>query len=81
MRERDNDDNDEYVYYFFMERAPARSRGWNGRWVWVVGRQMGVTLYFLSIVKFSCAGCIMRRGVLTRSFKRKGNSKIFRTEC
>ena len=25
--ERDNDDNDEYVYYFLMERAPARSRG------------------------------------------------------
>ena len=23
--ERDNDDNDEYVYYFLMERAPARS--------------------------------------------------------
>ena len=23
--ERDNDDNDEYVYYFLMEREPARS--------------------------------------------------------
>ena len=23
--ERDNDDNDEYVYYFLMERSPARS--------------------------------------------------------
>ena len=22
--ERDNDDNDEHVYYFLMERAPAR---------------------------------------------------------
>ena len=28
--ERDNDDNDEYVYCLFMERAPARSRGWDG---------------------------------------------------
>ena len=27
-----------------------------------VGVIWGVTLYFLSIFKFSCAGCIMRRG-------------------
>ena len=25
--ERDNYDNDEYVYYLLMERAPARSQG------------------------------------------------------
>ena len=24
--ERDNDENDEHLYYFLMERAPARSR-------------------------------------------------------
>ena len=36
--ERHNNENDEYVYYFLMERAPARSRLWNGGWVWVVGR-------------------------------------------
>ena len=36
--DRDNDDNDEYVYYFLMERAPAISQGWNGGWGWVVGR-------------------------------------------
>ena len=30
--ERDNFDNDEYVYYLLMERAPAGSRGWNGGW-------------------------------------------------
>ena len=36
--EIDNDDNDEYVYYFLTERAPARSRGWNEGWGWVVGR-------------------------------------------
>ena len=33
-----NYDNDEDVYYFLVERAPARSRGWNGGWGWVVGR-------------------------------------------
>ena len=36
--ERDNYDNDEYVYYFLVERATARSRGWNGGWGWLVGR-------------------------------------------
>ena len=30
--ERDNDDNDEYVYYLLMEREPTRRRGWNGGW-------------------------------------------------
>ena len=34
--ERDNYYNDEYVYYFLMERAPARSRGWNRGWGWEV---------------------------------------------
>ena len=44
--------------------------GWlGGRW--------GVTLYFLSIVKFSCAGCIRRRGGVPRC-KRDGNSRISR---
>ena len=36
--ERDKYDNDEHVYYFFVRRAPARSRGWNLGWGWVVGR-------------------------------------------
>ena len=30
-RERDNDDNNEYVY-FLMGREPERSRGWKGGW-------------------------------------------------
>ena len=39
--------------------------GWlGGRW--------GETLYFIFIVKFSCAGCIKRRGGLPRC-KRDGN--------
>ena len=35
--DRDKYDNDEHVYYFLMGRAPARSRGLNGGWGWVVG--------------------------------------------
>ena len=47
--------------------------GWlGGRW--------GVTLYFLSIVKFSCAGCIKRRGGLPRC-KRDGNLRISIMDC
>ena len=34
--ERDKYDIDEH--YFLMGRAPARSRGWNLGWGWVVGR-------------------------------------------
>ena len=30
--ERDNDENYKYVYCFLVERAPARSRLWNGGW-------------------------------------------------
>ena len=36
--ERDNDDDDEYVYNFLMEKSYERIRGWNGEWGWVVGR-------------------------------------------
>ena len=46
---------------------------------WLGGR-CGVTLYFLSIVKFPCAGCIRRRGGLPRC-KRDGNSRISRMDC
>ena len=46
---------------------------------WLGGR-CGVTLYFLSIVKFSCAGCIRRRGGVPIC-KRDGNSRISRMEC
>ena len=30
--ERDKYDSNENVYYYLMERAPARSRVWNGTW-------------------------------------------------
>ena len=46
---------------------------------WLVFR-WGVTLYFLSIVKFSCAGFIKRRGGLTIC-KRDGNLRISIMEC
>ena len=36
--ERYKYENDEYVYYFLMERAPAKIRGWDGGWDWLVGR-------------------------------------------
>ena len=36
-RERDNDDNDEYVYYSFMEIAPAKIRGCCGMGLGVWG--------------------------------------------
>ena len=41
----------------------------------------GVTIYFLSIVKFSCAGCIRRRGGLPIYFKRYGNSRMSIIDC
>ena len=46
---------------------------------WLEGR-WGVTLYFLSIVKFSCAGCIRRREGLPRC-KRDVNPRISRMDC
>ena len=51
-----------------------------GDWVGWLGGRWGVTLYFLFIVKFSCVGCIRRRGGLPRSFKTGGNSRISRME-
>ena len=51
---------------------------WDG--VGWLGGRWGVTLYFLSTVKFSCAGCIMRRGGVPRC-KRDVNSRISRMDC
>ena len=36
--ERDNYENDKYVYHLLMDRAPARSRGCNGGLGWEGGR-------------------------------------------
>ena len=51
---------------------------WDG--VGWLGGRWGVTLYFLSIVKFSCADCIRSRGGLPR-YKRDGNSRISTMDC
>ena len=79
--ERDKYDNDEHVYYFLMggeHLQEAEDAIWDG--VGWLGGRWGVTLYFLSIVNFSCAGCIRRRGGLPIC-KRDGNSKISRMDC
>ena len=53
--DRDNDDNDEYVYYLLMEVAPERIRLWNGGWGWVVGRYMGYnSLFYLYYIILLC---------------------------
>ena len=51
-----------------------------GDGVWWLGDRCTVSLYFLSIVKFSCLGCIRRRVGLPRSFKWDGNSRISRID-
>ena len=51
--EEANKNDDDYVYvYFPTGREPSRSWIWKGWWV---GGIWGVTLYFISIVLFSCA--------------------------
>ena len=52
-----------------------------GDGVWWLGVRWGVTIYFLSIVKIYCVGCIRRRGGLPISFKKYGKSKISRMYC
>ena len=52
-----------------------------GDGVWWLGGRWTVSLYFLSIVKFSYAVCIMRRGELSRSSDRNGNSIISIMDC
>ena len=79
--ERDNYDNDEYVYYFLMEIAPAEAEDGMGGGVGWLGGRWGVTLYFPFIVEISCAGCIRRRGRLPIFFKRDGNSIKSRMDC
>ena len=47
---------------------------------WLGGR-LGVTLYYISIVKFYCVGCIRRRGGLPIYFKRDKNPRISIMDC
>ena len=67
----------QYIISSWREHLQEAEDGMGDGVGWLGGR-WGVTLYFISIVKISCAGCIRRRGGLPRSFKRDGNSRISR---
>ena len=54
-----------YIISSWVEHLKEAEDGMGDRVGWLGGR-WGVTLYFLSIVKFSCAGRIRRRGGLPR---------------
>ena len=69
-----------YIISSCGEHLQDAEDGMGGGVGWLGGR-WGVTLYFLYIVKFSCAGCIMRRGGLPRSLMMDGNSRISRMDC
>ena len=69
-----------YIIYSYREHLQEADDGMGDGVGWLRGR-WGVNLYFLSIVKFSCVGCISRCGGLPRSFKRDGNSRIPRMDC
>ena len=68
-----------YIISSWGEHLQEAEDGMGDGVVWL-GVRWGVTLYFLSIVKFSCAGCIRRRGGVPRC-KRDGNSRISRMNC
>ena len=68
-----------YIISSCIENLQEADDGMGDGVGWLGGR-WGVTLYFLSIVKFSCAGCIRRRGGVPRC-KRDGNSRISRMNC
>ena len=65
---------------YSWEEYPQEAEDGMGDGVGWLGGRWGVTLYFLSIVKFSCAGCIRRREGLPRC-KRDGKSRISRMDC
>ena len=49
-----------YILYSSIDRLQEAEDGMRGGVGWL-GCRWGVTLYFLSIVKFSCVGYIRRR--------------------
>ena len=69
-----------YIISSWREHLQEAEDGMEDGVGWLGGR-WGVTLYFLSIVKFSSAGCIRRCEGLPRSFNRDGNSSIPRIDC
>ena len=54
-----------YILYSYREHLQEAEDGMGDEVGWLGGR-WGVTLYFLSIVKFSCVGYIRRHGGLSR---------------
>ena len=68
-----------YIISSWGEHLQEAEDGMGGGVGWL-GGIWGVTLYFIFIVKFSCAGCIRRRGGLP-SCKRDGNSRISIMDC
>ena len=68
-----------YIIFSWGEHLQEAEDGMGDGVGWLGGR-WGVTLYFLSIVKFSCADRIKRGGGLPRC-KRDGNSIISRMDC
>ena len=69
-----------YIIYSRIYHLQEAEDGMGDGVGWLGGR-CSVVLYFLSTVKFSCVGCINRRGGLPRFFKIGGNSRITRMDC
>ena len=69
-----------YLISSWREQRQEAEDGMGDGAGWLGGR-WGVTLYFLSSVKFTCLFRIKRHGVLPRSFKRDENSRISRMDC
>ena len=69
-----------YIISLRRDHLQEAKDGMGDRIGWFGGR-WGVNLYFLSIVKYSCAGCIRRREGLPRSLKTNGKSRISRMDC
>ena len=68
-----------YIISSWREHLQEAEDGMGDGVEWFGGR-WGVTLYFLSIVKFSSVGYIRSCGGLPR-YKRVGNSRISRMDC
>ena len=69
-----------YIIYLWRYHLKESDDGMGDGVGWLGGR-WGVTLYFLSIFKFSCASCIRRCGGLPRSFKMDINSMTAIVYC
>ena len=69
-----------YIISLWRDHRQEAKDGMGDGVGWLGGR-WGVTLYFLSIVKFSCLLCTRRCGGLPGYFKRFGNSIISRMGC